>query len=574
MKFKPKYNIRVRTFICHGVLFALILFCFTCSVLDEWVFFPTKPAVCATILFLIIEYLFDNFLINKRFNINNDEFLQYKFCNVLNNCDCNMAKLLDRVFYLSPEIVTCKDSKLRYTMCSNQFLDFIGKKSDDVIGLTPFHLIEKEKAELIAFNDNLVLKDGVSRIYNVKFIRNGKEQIYELMSSPIISNNMVAGVLTLTRNVTDSTKLMQSLEFSNTRLCLLMNNLPLMAFILDLDGNFIFGNEKAKSFVLNGIDESVNNLKIKYDTDKLRRFIKLSHDEVLKLNKDVNVEKVCTSIDGESYTYNVSIFILHDESGKPEYIMSFAKNIESEKRVKSQRETYISTLTHDLKTPTLAQIRSLELLLSGQFGALNQAQEEMVNLTLDSCKYMYDMLYTLLASYKFERGEAELNYSNFDVMPIISSSLKKRSRSLRLNDLRIKINPKIKNFTISGDKSELCRVIDIFIGNAISYAKSMSCVYIDIKKNNNIFEFKVKNSSNYIPPDVLQALFKQYSTAALNRYDKVGVEMGMYYSKKIVEAHGGKIIAESTQDNTNTFGFSIPAEFVSIQEQTKKQLVM
>lgn len=81
-----------------------------------------------------------------------------------------------------------------------------------------------------------------------------------------------------------------------------------------------------------------------------------------------------------------------------------------------------------MKTPTLAQIRSLELLLSGQFGDFNEAQSEMLALTLDSCKYMYEMLYTLLASYKFENGEVVLNYTNFDLMPVVHSSLKALSK--------------------------------------------------------------------------------------------------------------------------------------------------
>lgn len=55
--------------------------------------------------------------------------------------------------------------------------------------------------------------------------------------------------------------------------------------------------------------------------------------------------------------------------------------------LKKQRETYIAILNHDLKIPTLAQIRALELLSSENLGTLNKRQQELLDLTLDSCRY-------------------------------------------------------------------------------------------------------------------------------------------------------------------------------------------
>ena len=561
-KLKDIFNLKVRMFLTHGVLFFFIILFFSCSVLDEFVLIPTKATVCATIIFLTIEYIFDNYVINKKLNINNDEFLKYKCCNVLNDCDCDMARLLGNVFDMSTEIVVCKDTKMRYTMCSNVFLKFIGLPSESVIGKTPEELFDKKDADKIAGYDALAMTQRTPITYNMKFFRDGREQIYERISSPIISNGIVVGVLTLTRNITDSANLKKTLEFSNSRLCLLLNHLPLMAFILDTQGNFVFGNEKAKDFLLNGIDATVEGLNIKYDVNDLKKLVVATHNEVLEQNKSNHFEKICVAANGDKYTYDVSVVLLRDENEIPEYVMSFAKNIESEKRINDQRETYIATLSHDLKTPTLAQIRSLELLLSGQFGEFNEAQSEMIALTLDSCKYMYEMLYTLLATYKFENGEAVLNYTNFDVMPIIHSCLEKLSKTISDNSLKINISPSVADLKISGDKMELGRVMSIFIRNGISYAYCGSKVEISMHQRKHSFEFRVKNSSKYIPPESMDFLFSKYSTSG-QKFDKVGVEIGMYLTKKIIEAHGGRVIAESSTKDYNTFGFVIPIETFS-----------
>ena len=70
--------------------------------------------------------------------------------------------------------------------------------------------------------------------------------------------------------------------------------------------------------------------------------------------------------------------------------------------LEKQRDIFISTLTHDLKNPLQAQISSMELLNSGMFGKLNSEQQEMLNLTIESAKYMREMLCTIFTTYKYE----------------------------------------------------------------------------------------------------------------------------------------------------------------------------
>lgn len=66
--------------------------------------------------------------------------------------------------------------------------------------------------------------------------------------------------------------------------------------------------------------------------------------------------------------------------------------------LKEQKEIYQSVLRHDIKTPVLAQMRAIELLLRGNFGKLNQKQREMLILTLNSCKHSYKIIRAQLYS--------------------------------------------------------------------------------------------------------------------------------------------------------------------------------
>ena len=88
------------------------------------------------------------------------------------------------------------------------------------------------------------------------------------------------------------------------------------------------------------------------------------------------------------------------------------------------KKNFIETLTHDLKTPILAQIRVLELILQQQFGKLNDEQTEMLQLSLDSCQYMYEMISTLISTYKFENEDFQLNYSYFNIIHLVEEKYK------------------------------------------------------------------------------------------------------------------------------------------------------
>ena len=99
--------------------------------------------------------------------------------------------------------------------------------------------------------------------------------------------------------------------------------------------------------------------------------------------------------------------------------MSDFESIDSERKLQTQRETFVASLGHDLKNPTIAQIRSLELLLKGSFGELSNEQKELLEMVLDSCRYMNGMLATLLATYRNYGGAIKLNFENFSFSELL-----------------------------------------------------------------------------------------------------------------------------------------------------------
>jgi NtrC-family two-component system sensor histidine kinase KinB len=327
--------------------------------------------------------------------------------------------------------------------------------------------------------------------------------------------------------------------------------------VLDKEGNFVNGNAQARQLFEKGIDVLETGQKIQLDMHS-PEFLKIirENSDLIKLGQTLDTERQLVSITGEKFWYKLNKSPVKDSEGEYCAVVTFLKNIDTEKRAQEQRETYIATLSHDLKTPAIAQVRALELLLSGQFGEFNDEQKEMLQTTLESCNYLYEMVYTILSTCKFENGVA-LNYTSFDIIPMIVECIHEVSGATKDNSVTVEFEPKINECEICADKIEIKRVIINLLSNAITYAYPSTKVRITLETDGNTLELRVVNSSPYIEPIALERLFSKYVTHA-EKYNKVGFGLGLYLSKKIVEEHKGTIIAESSKTENNTFGFVIP----------------
>ena len=90
-----------------------------------------------------------------------------------------------------------------------------------------------------------------------------------------------------------------------------------------------------------------------------------------------------------------------------------------------QRETFVASLSHDLKNPTIAQIRAIELFLKGNFGQIQPQQREILEMLLDSCKYMNAMLCSVLTTYRNEKGTINLASEKVSITDLANECARK-----------------------------------------------------------------------------------------------------------------------------------------------------
>ncbi len=244
-------------------------------------------------------------------------------------------------------------------------------------------------------------------------------------------------------------------------------------------------------------------------------------------------------------------------------ILLYIRNIDLSKQIKNEREaeknkqSFLATLVHDLKTPTNAQINTLRLLKNGTFGQLTTEQYHMIELTHDSCRYMSDLIGTIMETYNCDYGNINLQKSEFDISELIIELCESVKTLAMYNHQQIKFSMN-QSCYIYADKLQIKRVLQNLLSNAITYGFKHTIIEINLRTNKNSIEIAVQNISKHIPKNELSVIFNKFKKTGFSNFNKAGTGLGLYLSKQIINLHNGKIYAKSLEDGRCIFGFRIP----------------
>jgi two-component system, NarL family, sensor kinase len=222
------------------------------------------------------------------------------------------------------------------------------------------------------------------------------------------------------------------------------------------------------------------------------------------------------------------------------------------------REDFVQTLTHDLKTPLLGAIQTIKCFQQAQFGSLSNMQFKVLNTMSQSQQRSLQLVEMLLDVYRNDAEGLVLQCQSIDLYSIARESVD-AMKILGL-ERHIKLNIKCyesvnRQLELIGDPLQLSRVFSNLLSNAIYHSPRGGQIDVTIYNNNRRYIVQISDRGQGIAPEDLPLLFDRFYQAQ----DKVhGSGLGLYLSRQIVEAHGGKIWAESELPQGTKFCFNLP----------------
>lgn len=349
---------------------------------------------------------------------------------------------------------------------------------------------------------------------------------------------------------------------NNTKnLMTILNNMPVLAYIVDINYNIRACNAETIRYFDLKVEENgqINQLSADiFEMDTMEQ-MKEENELILKTKETFVTERPIKLKNGRQNWFIIRKVPILNKSGEVSKFVVLGRNIDVERNAQRQRETYISTLSHDLKIPTIAQIRALELIVNGSMGAINAGQKEILDLTLDSCYSMYDMLSTILSTYKYENNDVILNYEKFSILELMEQVFAKTDATLRGKNIKIHIVAKDRQDCIYADKVQMKKAFTNLIDFCVANAYQDTIISCEVEKNTltNAVNVSLLYESPYIKTDSINNMFEMYTTSA-EKFNKVGSSLNLYLAKQIITAHCGELNVDSKQSSYSRCSIVLP----------------
>jgi len=220
--------------------------------------------------------------------------------------------------------------------------------------------------------------------------------------------------------------------------------------------------------------------------------------------------------------------------------------------IEELRNAFVLTLTHDFQVPLIGEKKVLEYLKGIESGKNREIIEELIQ----SNKNIITMLNKSTDIYNYESGKKNFDLNNYELYDILNDSVKTFKDYAVSKFVKIQLYKIQKPIFVKVDKKEIIKIFDTIIKNAIENSPEGEVVEIKYHKKGDQVIISIHNNGEPIPAEIQSIMFSRYEMAlAIER--KIGAGMGLFLSKRIIEAHNGNIWFETKPQEGTTFYVSL-----------------
>lgn len=243
-----------------------------------------------------------------------------------------------------------------------------------------------------------------------------------------------------------------------------------------------------------------------------------------------------------------TIIILHD--------------VTREKTIEKMKTEFVSLAAHQLRTPISAIKWTLRMLLDGDLGAITDEQRDFIEKTYRSNERMTNLINDLLNVTRIEEGRYLHRPTLSDIEPIVQSVINSYGDEIKRKNLKLIFKkPEEKLPEVKVDIEKIKLVIENLLDNAIRYTPIGGEITVSLKLREKEIEFSVKDTGVGIPKDQQERVFTKFFRGInITRLETEGSGLGLFITKNIIKAHGGRIWFKSEEGRGATFFFTLPVK--------------
>jgi PAS domain S-box-containing protein len=290
------------------------------------------------------------------------------------------------------------------------------------------------------------------------------------------------------------------------------------------------------------------------------RRIAMAVSEALRAERPVASESVAAaipiSINGSEQSFRLRTTPMRNNDGHLLGAAVLLENITHLRDVDRLKSEFVNTAAHHLQTPLLDLEMGLHCLLTDAAGELTDKQREILYACREDSERLERLMRDLTDLSRIESGEAAPSLAPVNIDEVIQSVAESFRLMAEAKDQSLKTEIVSGLPLLSADAEQIKRVLDNLLSNAIRHTPRGGEIQILAAQREGYISISVADTGHGIPPEYLARLFNRFLSVPDTQSGGTG--LGLAISKRLVEAHGGQIGAQSEVGRGTTITFTLP----------------
>jgi len=263
--------------------------------------------------------------------------------------------------------------------------------------------------------------------------------------------------------------------------------------------------------------------------------------------------KATVSIDG--YVTHVDGMAVETQE-----IEAITRDLNEDKRLdmKRMRAQFISSVTHELRTPLVSIKGYLDYILAKNDGSVSEAIRPSLEVIKRNTDRLFNLVNDLLDVQRIESGKLALKLETFDFNQILHHCMEEMLPILNQKGQKLAVDAPPGSLDLRGDRLRLTEILTNMLNNATKFTPAGGEVSVRVEQNSEFLRVFVHDTGIGIDKTDLERVFEPFSSIPKPSYIK-GTGLGMSLAKRLIDAHGGKIWVDSQgRGEGATFAFELP----------------
>lgn len=224
------------------------------------------------------------------------------------------------------------------------------------------------------------------------------------------------------------------------------------------------------------------------------------------------------------------------------------------------KDEFISLASHQLRTPATGVKQYIGMILEGFAGNISEAQRSILTKAYESNERQLRIVSDLLKVAQVDAGKVTLKKGSVNLISLVKDVIKEQQGTYSQRQQKVQFSHKTGIFLATIDKDRIRMVIENMLDNASKYSDTGKTVQVEVSESEDEQVcIEIKDKGVGIAPENQTKMFEKFSRIYNPLSTHVGgTGLGLYWAKKIVDLHGGRIALESKEGAGTTFSIYLP----------------